>query len=254
MVTDGASLVRSILAKSELELRRDGLRARLLSLPIDTAAAELESVCTQADCSSPDAREALVTVAMVLVEVGESCWLAELRNASTALHLLSLQRLLRQYQSEAVPSPSEMLVPDYGQGRELTVGERRSLARRPNRRHIDRLLRDPHPQVIAQLLQNPKLVENDVIRLATQRPLSASTARALACASHWLVRGRVRMALIHNPWSPCHLIMPLLALCTRSELDEIVQSPSLHLAVRATAQEAILRRPPSGALTSHTLQ
>jgi hypothetical protein len=137
-------------------------------------------------------------------------------------------------------------VPDYGTGRELTVGERRSLARRPSRRSFEMLLRDPHPLVIRQLLYNPKLTEDDVVRLVAHRPARAETLLEIARLPRWLSRPRVRLAMLLNPGTPQHIAVPLLGVCTRGELREVVSSADTAVLLRATAAELLVRRPPIG--------
>jgi hypothetical protein len=141
-------------------------------------------------------------------------------------------------------SPTSEEVPDYGAGRELTVGERRSLARRPQRGVIEKLLLDPHPLVIRQLLENPGLVEDDVLRLATKRPARLDVLQVLSRSAHWLCRSRVRLALVLNPGTPPHVSMPLLMVCNRNDLLEVTTTTTVPKLVRVTARQLLGKRPP----------
>ena len=145
-------------------------------------------------------------------------------------------------------------MPDYGAGRELTVGERRSLARSPNRRVLEKLLRDPHPLVLRQLLGNPRLTEDDVVRLAARRPMHSAIVDALAESPRWLRRPRVRLTLLLNPGTPEAVSMPLLAVCTRCELIDVVHGIDAPLSLRASAQELLDRSPPLPARGADLLQ
>src|SRR6185369_16178692 len=158
----------------------------------------------------------------------------------------SLGRLLRRAPAppRSVPPPDAAPVPDYGRGRDLTVGERRSLARAPTRRAFDKLLSDPHPLVIRQLLDNPRLTEDDVVRIAARRPVRPEAVTAIARAERWLKRPRVRLSILLNPGSPPSVAMPLLAACTRSELVEILHGADTSKVLRGTARELLARRPP----------
>ena len=145
--------------------------------------------------------------------------------------------------AQHINPPSEE-VPDYGAGRELTVGERRSLARRPSRGSIEKLLLDPHPLVIRQLLENPSLVEEDVLRLATKRPARVEALQVLASSAQWLCRGRVRLALVLNPGTPPHISMPLLVVGNRRDLMEVVATTTVPRLLRVTARDLLGKRPP----------
>src|SRR5450432_137839 len=59
-------------------------------------------------------------------------------------------------QMAALLKPERPLKP---RGRALTLGERKSAARAHEREQLQLLLRDPHPDVIAILLDNPHMVE-----------------------------------------------------------------------------------------------
>src|SRR5688572_8898608 len=81
----------------------------------------------------------------------------------------AVARMVRPSAAASPGAEPEARVPDYGKGRPLTLGERKSIARRPRRDLIERALGDPHPEVIRLLLQNPRLTEADVIRICARR-------------------------------------------------------------------------------------
>jgi hypothetical protein len=121
---------------------------------------------------------------------------------------------------------------------------------------LEKLLRDPHPLVLRQLLGNPRLTEDDVVRLAARRPLHEAIVETLAESPRWLRRPRIRLTLLLNPGTPEQVSMPLLAVCTRCELLEVVHGVDAPLALRAAAQELLERSPPlqKGAATSDLMQ
>jgi hypothetical protein len=243
---DVAALERVLLALPDIALRVDWLRAELSSLEVDVAAALLNGLCEAAQRGEPRAREALLAVAIFFAGLGECELVEHLREQAWGRRLLSLDRFLRRAVSlSASQRPAlEVPVPDYGAGRQLTLGERRSLARRPNRRVFEKLASDPHPLVIRQLLENPQLTEDDVVRMAARRPARAELLREVARCARWLTRSRVRMTLLFNPGTPLCISMPLLAVCTRAELLEILDSADTAPVLRVTAHELIERRPP----------
>lgn len=237
-------LRRVLLSLPDVTLRVSWLRSHLSELGEAEAAELLSSLCEEGERAEPEAREALLVVAMLLAASGESPYVERLRKQAEERKLLSLARLLRRRGDAGNARRSEPPVPDYGAGRELTVGERRSLARSNDRKVLEKLLRDPHPLVLRQLLGNPRLTEDDVVRLAARRPLPGAVADTLADSPRWLRSQRVRLALLLNPGSPEHVSMPLLAVCTRRELLEVVHGTDTALTLRAAAQELLERSPP----------
>jgi hypothetical protein len=245
---EGASRLRKVLLSlPDVTLRVGWLRAHLAEQHESDAAEQLCSLCEDGERADPDAREALLVVAMLLAADGDSPFVERLRQHAEERKLLSLLRLLRRSPSDqpsSTRSRSEPPVPDYGAGRELTVGERRSLARSQQRRVLEKLLRDPHPLVLRQLLANPRITEDDVVRLAARRPLHRAIIESLADSPRWLRRPRLRLTLLLNPGTPEAVSMPLLAVCTRCELLEVVHGVDAPLALRAGARELLERSPP----------
>src|SRR6188474_917696 len=186
-------LKRVLLSLPDLALRTGWLRDFLRTSSGHESATVLNALCEDNERADPQAREAILVVALLFASLGECDLVDQLRAQADARHLLSLSRLLRRAPPPAVHDrpARELPVPDYGSGRELTVGERKSLARSPNRRAFDKLLSDPHPLVIRQLLENPRLTEDDVVRIAARRPVRPEAVTAIARAERWLKRPRV---------------------------------------------------------------
>lgn len=122
--------------------------------------------------------------------------------------------------------------------RPLTLGERKSLARTWKRDVLERLLVDPHVDVVDLLLRNPRLTEDDVLRIVTGRRASAAVLELVLHARRWNVRPRVRRALLHNPRTPEPMALRLVGLCNRTELRELNLDPHLPTSVK----QAIERR------------
>lgn len=260
MNSEGVNRLRRVLLSlPDITLRVSWLRSHLGELRDAEAADLLSELCEDGERADPDSREALLVVAILLVAAdADSPFVERLRQYADERRLLSLSRLLRR-SDDALASGrgrSEPPVPDYGTGRELTVGERRSLARSTQRKVLEKLLRDPHPLVLRQLLGNPRLTEDDVVRLAARRPLASAIVEALADSPRWLRRPRLRLTLLLNPGTPEAVSMPLLAVCTRCELLEVVHGVDTPLVLRGSAQELLERSPPlqKGVSSSQLLQ
>lgn len=133
----------------------------------------------------------------------------------------------------------ERKVPDYGAGRPLTLGERKSLARRPDRQLMQRLLLDPNPSVIRNLLANSRVTEDDVLTLAARRPISEQLIEELLRHPKWSTRRRIRMAIVLNPSCPTSIGFALSISLMRSELRVLAQSTEVSQDLRLFASSRL---------------
>jgi len=221
------------------------LEDRMFLKPIALTAPVLNDIAERAQSTDRRAREAMVALAIFLAQRKDTSLIWALREEARAQSLLSLERLVREPHEKHVPEIElEPRVPDYGAGRELTLGERRSIARRPTRIQIERLLLDPHPLVLEQLFQSPPVTEDDILRIVTRRPARLVALELLATHARWMARPRIRLSLILNPGTPHGLALPLIATCPRDELNLIVGTTNLNKALRTVAHEIFTRLPP----------
>lgn len=238
---------RRVVPGLATELRSPYLRAELSTFPLEVGAAACDRLCADAEQGLPEAREILVSFVDLLAQPDFGPVTEQLRSLATENSLLALGRLLRRplrpSSRTLAPTQTER-VPDYGVGRPLTLGERKALARRPTRQALEKLLADPDPMVIRLLLGNPRVTENDIVRLAARRPNRPEILAEIAKSTRFLHRPRVRMALVLNPSAPPEIAVPLVGLLLRSELRLVVASTDIPAIVRSAARDLLARRPP----------
>lgn len=117
-------------------------------------------------------------------------------------------------------------------GRPLSLGERKSLARKRDRNLLARALRDPHPDVAQVLLDNPALTEIDIVRLCARRPIHPEVLAQIFRHPRWVLRYRIRLALALNPHTPEEIALQLLPHLTRSDLRAVASSGDVSERVR----------------------
>jgi hypothetical protein len=241
------TIVRVTRALPDLSLRASYVSELFARTPIGTLAKALDRVCARAEQAEEPAREALLSVVDALGAPEGQSVAQSLREEAAGESLLALERLIRQpppARETIEADPTKERIPDYVKGRALTLGERKSLARRPDRSLIDKLLQDPHPDVIRRLLKNPRLTEDDVVRLAGRRPGRPGVLAEIARTPQWSHRTRVRLALMLNPDTPLELAGPISGLLVRQELKMVAESTHVSPQLRALCLEHLQRRPP----------
>jgi len=254
------SLIRGVRGQ-----RDESLRPRVVGLFAETAgilgfSAALEELCVRVEAADPAARDALFAVVDWLAEnehPGEARApvIHRRRDLAAAAKAGGHAALLRFLGGEddvpAVREPGEERgraadprVMTDPRGRAFTLGERKALARRPSRDLLEKLLLDPHPEVVANVLINPRTTEADVLRLVARRPGDSAILTRVARAPRWVHSARIRLALCMHPKLAPELAVPLVALLLRQELRLVATSPSVSASVRLACLDKLARRPP----------
>jgi hypothetical protein len=127
----------------------------------------------------------------------------------------------------------------------LTLGHKKALAR-ANRDPdlLARLAAEGEPSVVRELLANPQLTEEFVVRIAARRPCRPSTLRCICDARRWRSRTAVALAVARNPYAETRLALGILPVLGAAELREIADDGALHPLVRALARRLATRRLP----------
>jgi hypothetical protein len=132
-------------------------------------------------------------------------------------------------EDETTPRPTE------------PIGFRISLARRPISGLIERLLFDPDPRVVQTVLENPRLTEAEVVKLAATRRATPEVLEAIAEDDRWIARYPVKVALANNPAAPSRLVLRILPHLMQQDLRELAVGAA-HSTVQEQASALLARR------------
>lgn len=126
---------------------------------------------------------------------------------------------------------------------EAPVGVRKAAARQRDRFVLDRLIHDRNWRVIEALLDNPRIVERDVLRIAAMRPTRADILETVARHGRWSSRYRVRKALCFNPYTPAPIARRLVPTLMRPDLQDLIDLGRLPADLRDHARALLDERP-----------
>jgi hypothetical protein len=118
----------------------------------------------------------------------------------------------------------------------LAVGEKAAIARAASPRVLQALRHDPTPRVIAALLDNPRLVEADLLPVASGEATHTPVLAVILAHRKWGNRYPVRVAVVRNPRTAPALALQHLPLLKRSDLRAVASDPRLPLVVRRKAE------------------
>jgi hypothetical protein len=126
--------------------------------------------------------------------------------------------------------------------RARTLGERRSMARVPDRDMLSRLASDQDPTVVRHVLENPRCTEREALLAASRRPQKTEVLEEIFRSRRWSLNRRVRRAIALNPYSPPALASAALALLTAPDLREIARDLTVATEVRVHARRLLGNR------------
>ena len=216
--------------------------ARALAATEPSRAAEVVAALLRAP--GAEARVAAVAVARALGDPSPDLvygWLADLYEAAAARALDEVTALLvsppprRTYEEPRDRSDPRLAA--------ITLGHKKVFAR--SHRDPDllaRLAAEGEPVVVRELLRNPLLTEELVVRIAARRPCRPGTLRCVAEAWPWRARPAVALAIVRNPYAEPALALELLPALGAVDLRDIARDGALHPLVRAMAERVAARR------------
>ncbi len=242
-------VVARLKAIREPRLRVLALVAALAEGDADEWAHALAAVVTRAHSSDDaDAAEALEAVTLATADPSMSyatrqrMYEAAVRGSRASLARLFLAvsppveipaQLKKQLGPERALRPND---------RPLTLGERKSMARTHRRDKLLMMIRDPHPDVVAILLDNPHVTEHDIVRVAAARPAVPDALALVAAHPKWSVRHAIKRSLVLNPATPLAHAIRIATTLRAHDLAELAGDHALPAPLRQHAAEVLAGR------------
>lgn len=127
----------------------------------------------------------------------------------------------------------------------MTLGEKIALARRTHRVLLGPLIATGDTQVLTALLDNPRIVENDILIILNTAEPPPEFFATLARHTRWGQYLRIRRAIVQCPQTPLPLALSVLVQLPNTELKSVLQRRDLPEKVRAAAVALRERKDPA---------
>lgn len=239
-------LVKRLAALSGGALVRRRAAARALAEASETEATQLLSdVMRLAAEREPDAQVVLQAFLHALQEDGEFIphlftlqRVASLHEQGDVELLFAEGEPMREYHVDAAARADARLFT-------LPLGVLKSRARlTKNPDELSRLAVASNPAVVREVLRNPRLTEDLVVRIAARRPARPEPLVEIWRATRWSVRPAVRRALAFNPYLPPDVGAKIIPTLPRPDLELVRDNTTLHASLRELAS-TLLAAPPA---------
>lgn len=109
---------------------------------------------------------------------------------------------------------------------------------------LSRLAVASEPTVVRNVLLNPRLTEELVVRIAARRPARPEPLREIWSSARWSCRHAVRRALVFNPYLPVELGVKIVPLLDRVDLIELSKATEVHPVLREQARQLLVQPAP----------
>ncbi|HKE14490.1 MAG TPA: hypothetical protein VKB80_06485 [Kofleriaceae bacterium] len=253
MVRVSAAASRALAARMsaivEVPMRAASMAEVLASEPADAIAHMVGDLIAHAGDAASAQRLALDALLVVLADATRLGYERRAELYAAAVEAGQPEVALLLFDAAPLAPSAEALEQHLGDerpltptGRPLSLGERKALARSHRRDLLLQLMRDPHPDVVAVLIDNPHMTEADVLRLASRRPMLPAALAAIAASHRWRARSRVRRALVLNPFTPLPLAARLVTTLADRDLLGVAGDPALDERLRRHAGAIAARR------------
>ncbi len=153
----------------------------------------------------------------------------------------NVERLFRRYKNKEVPA-SDGDNPFIPELEYMTLGEKKYKARTGGFYQLDKFAHDLSPEVIENLLKNPRTTERVVLKVASRRPSNPKVLEKIFKNEKWFSRYRVKKALAFNPYTPTNIAIAILNFLLQQDLKELAEMSDVHEEVKKAAVEILKKR------------
>ncbi len=104
---------------------------------------------------------------------------------------------------------------------------------------LSRLATASDASVVRNVLLNPRLTEELVVRIAARRPARPEPLIEIWRSPRWSVRHAVRRALVFNPYCPPEVAAKIIPLLNTTDLQELIHDNTAHPELREQARRLL---------------
>ena len=127
--------------------------------------------------------------------------------------------------------------------KEMTVGQKLTLAKKGNKDARLILIKDPNEIVALDVVRGPRITDTEILGFAQMRDVSEKVLREIANLKRYRKNKLVILALLNNPKTPVGVFLDLgITNLTENELKGLARNRNVPAAVSRAAQQVLDRR------------
>lgn len=122
---------------------------------------------------------------------------------------------------------------------EMKMAQKLKLALTGNKSAREILVKDSNRLVSSAVLKNPRVTEDEVLRVANSKGASEELLRSIGRNKEWLKNYNVRLGMIANPKTPLTISMKLLDTMNEKDLAKIAKSKNIASVLASSARRKV---------------
>ncbi|MBI5047959.1 MAG: hypothetical protein HZB54_03270 [Deltaproteobacteria bacterium] len=130
----------------------------------------------------------------------------------------------------------------YKKVQRMNVAERIKLALLGNKEARDILLKDSNKLISSTVLKNPRITEDEVVKVVNSRSISDDILRQVANNKEWLKKYPVKLGMVNNPKTPLAVAMRLISQLHEKDVQHIAKSKNVSSALSAAAKKIVMQK------------
>jgi hypothetical protein len=117
----------------------------------------------------------------------------------------------------------------------MSVGEKIKLATTGNKEARNLLLKDANKLVLSAVINSPKMMEDEIIKICQSRNVSDEALRLISAKKELVKKYQIKLGLATNPKTPIPIALKLLNHILEPDLRNISKSKNVPSVVSRTA-------------------
>lgn len=122
---------------------------------------------------------------------------------------------------------------------DMKMGQKLKLALTGNKSAREILVKDSNRLVSSAVLKNPRVTEDEVLRVANSKGASEDLLRNIGRNKEWLKNYNVRLGMIANPKTPLTISMKLLDTLNDKDLAKVAKSKNIASVLASSARRKV---------------
>ena len=130
----------------------------------------------------------------------------------------------------------------YKRVQHLNVSEKIKLALLGNKEARGILLKDSNKLVSSTVLKNPKITEDEIVKVVNSRSVADDILRKVANNKEWLKKYPIKLGMVNNPKTPLAVAMRLMAQLNGKDIQHLAKSKNVSSALSAAAKKIVIQK------------